>query len=513
MPQPSSGGCPTRIHRSRQSNVTVPDVGISAWVLREAGLRGGKPALVDGLTGEVLTFSELERRANAAAAGLWAAGVGPGEVVGVMSHNQPAFVTAFHAVLRAGAAWSPVNPLSTTGDVVKQLTEVGARTLIVAEECAAKGIAAARAIGIRLYVLGHRAGCPPFEELYAHSSSGASGPLHEVSDATAALPFSSGTTGEPKGVTHAHRHMVANLEQLRLAWHLDTEDVLSGVLPFSHIYGNVVLNLALLVGATTVTLPRFDLRSFLETVQQHGVTRGFLAPPVILQLAQAGEVSGYDLSSMRHVICGAAPLDGALAERTFSRTGCMVRQAYGSTEALAALTAQDDDFEESPPGSVGRLLPGTEARLVNPETGADVRPGEPGELWIRGPQVATTGWLRTGDLARVDGEYFTIVDRLKDLIKYKGYQVAPAELEALLLSHPDVVDACVVGVPDPLAGEAPRAFVVGDGIDPESLMEWVADRVAPYKKVRSVQLVNEIPRSPAGKILRKLLQGRILPED
>jgi acyl-CoA synthetase (AMP-forming)/AMP-acid ligase II len=234
----------------------------------------------------------------------------------------------------------------------------------------------------------------------------------------------------------------------------------------------------------------------------------------VIGLANSGS-GGYDLSSLRHALCGAAPLDVEVARRAEAVLGCPIRQGYGMTEASPGVTLVVSDGLE---GTVGTLLPGTSARVVDPGSGEDAVEGE---LWVRGPQVmagysgdpvatAATlvdGWLRTGDVARVEGGVFRIVDRLKELIKYKGYQVAPAELEALLLGHPEVLDVAVVGVPHAEGGEAPKAFVVVEGdVDAEALMAWVADRVAPYKKVRAVEFVEEIPKSPSGKILRRLLR-------
>jgi acyl-CoA synthetase (AMP-forming)/AMP-acid ligase II len=244
---------------------------------------------------------------------------------------------------------------------------------------------------------------------------------------------------------------------------------------------------------------------------------------MVLALATAPAVDDHDLSSLRRGICGAAPLNVEVTERAEKRLGCLIRQGYGMTEASPGThQVADADFAATPAGSVGRLVAGTEARIVDPASGEDVPDGEPGELWVRGPQVmagylddpgatAATlvdGWLRTGDLARVDPDgVFWIVDRLKELIKYKGYQVAPAELEALLLTHPDVTDAAVIGVPHAEGGEAPKAFVVtARPTGADALMAWVAERVAPYKKVRAVEFVDAIPKSPSGKILRRQLR-------
>ena len=302
------------------------------------------------------------------------------------------------------------------------------------------------------------------------------------------------------------------------------DDVQAAVLPFFHIYGfTIILDSGLLGGAKVVTLPRFELDEYLRTLAEHRITRAYFAPPMVLALANAPQVEDYDLSSLRFALCGAAPLDVAVTQRAERRLGCLIRQGYGMTEASPG-THQvfDDDFAVTPPGSVGRLSPNTQARVVRPGTDDDVADGETGELLIRGPQVmagyldapeatAATiadGWLHTGDLVRVDDDgVFWIVDRLKELIKYKGYQVAPAELEAVLLTHPAVLDAAVVGVPHTEGGEAPKAFAVtAEPVTAEELMAFVAGRVAPYKKVREVEFVEQIPRSPTGKILRRLLK-------
>jgi acyl-CoA synthetase (AMP-forming)/AMP-acid ligase II len=286
----------------------------------------------------------------------------------------------------------------------------------------------------------------------------------------------------------------------------------------------VVLNLGLAKGAAIVTMPRFDLDGLLENMERHEVTWLHIAPPVVLAFASAPGVDERDFSALKMVISGAAPLDADLARRAEERIGAPIRQGYGMTE-LSPVSHKSPIARaaETPPGSVGPLLPATEARLVDPESGEDVAPGEEGEIWVRGPQVmqgylgndeatretlTDDGWLRTGDIGRVDDDgNFYIVDRLKELIKYKAYQVPPAELEAVLVGHPKVRDAGVVGVPHEEGGEAPKAFVVADdGLAADEVMSYVAERVAPYKRVREVEFVDEIPKSASGKILRRLLR-------
>ncbi|NKQ51380.1 4-coumarate--CoA ligase family protein [Amycolatopsis sp. K13G38] len=502
------------IYRSPLPDIAIPDVTLTEFVIGGARRYGDATALVDGVTGESLTYAELRDSVYSAAAGLAALGLGPGDVVALMSHNQPRFAVALHAAIAAGAAVTPVNPVFTPAEVVKQLTAAKAKVLIVAEEAEAKGREAAAAAGIEhVFTLGSlpAGGEPPAQDL-------------DPAATVAVLPFSSGTTGVPKGVRLTHRNLVANLAQTRVGWKIGRDDVQAAVLPFFHIYGfTIILNSGLLAGAKVVTLPRFEPRGYLAALARYRVTRAYFAPPMVLTLATAPEVEDYDLSSLRFALCGAAPLDVEVTERAEKRLGCRIRQGYGMTEASPG-THQvfDDEFATVPPGSVGRLSPNTEARLVEPGTDTDVGPGETGELLIRGPQVmagylnnpeataatVTDGWLHTGDLVRADDDgVFWIVDRLKELIKYKGYQVAPAELESVLLTHPGVRDAAVVGVPHAEGGEAPKAFVVaGKPLDGEELMAYVAERVAPYKKVREIEFIDAIPKSPTGKILRRMLK-------
>ena len=323
-----------------------------------------------------------------------------------------------------------------------------------------------------------------------------------------------------------HRSVAANVAQSRTCLGVEPDDVVIAFLPFFHVMGQTcVMATALVSGATLVSLPRFDLEQFLQTIQDHRVTVALVVPPVMNALARHPAVDRYDLSSLRLVGCGAAPLGAETEAAVASRLGCHVGQGFGMTEASALVAGPTFDSANVQRGSSGWLVPNTEARIVDPATGDDLGPGDTGELWVRGPQVfagylnrpeatAATldsdGWLRTGDVAHIDADgYVFITDRLKELIKVKGYQVAPAELEALLITHPAVADAAVIGRPDDDAGEVPVAYVVpGDDLDIDELLSWVAERVAPYKRLRAVEIVEEIPKSPSGKILRRMLRDR-----
>ncbi|HLJ08186.1 MAG TPA: AMP-binding protein, partial [Acidimicrobiia bacterium] len=418
----------------------------------------------------------------------------------------------------AGGVVTTLNPLLTGREASEQVRHSRAKLLLVDDASDDKGDEDALTTG-----------CPSLalERLWAtdgHDELPQPGPEFDPATDLAALPYSSGTTGVAKGVMLTHRNLVANLAQFAPMWPYRADDVVCAVVPMAHIYGmNVIMNLALASGSAIVTLPRFSVEAYLGAVERFGVTRLHLAPPMVLQLVNS-DVAAFDLSSVRWAVSGAAPLDAELAARFEQKFGVPVAQGYGMTEASPGThLVPERDQGRAPAGSVGWLMPNTECRLVDPASGTDS--DSEGELWIRGPQVmagyledpvataqalSDDGWLRTGDIGRYeDGAYF-IVDRLKELIKYKGHQVAPAELEALLLTHPGVADAAVVGVPDQDAGEVPKAFVVPAGdLDPQDLLAWVSARVAPYKRIRAVEVVETIPKSPSGKILRRVLRDRV----
>ena len=497
--------------RSPYPDVQVPEVSLTEYVLGGAEQRGDKPALIDGASGAVTSYAELAQRVRAVAAGLAAEGIGPGDALGLLAPNDPAWAVAYHAVISLGGVVSSINPLLTPDEIAKQLRSADAKAVIAAEP-------------LRTAVA--NAGRPVFMlDSLPTADADPGAPAIDPAGDLAALPFSSGTTGLSKGVMLTHRNLVANMEQIRSVHRISGDDVLVGVLPFFHIYGQVVvLNLGLSQGATIVTMPRFEMAAFLDVLEQRRVTRAHIAPPVVLGLTKVPGVEGRELA-LKVVISGAAPLDAETANRASERLGAPVRQGYGMTEASPVThIAADDELEELDPGTIGPLVSSTEGRLVDPETGEDTDGA--GELWIRGPQVmrgyladkeatAATltddGWLKTGDVASVqEGGVFRIVDRVKELIKYKGYQVPPAELEALLISHPAVADAAVIPIPDESGGEAPKACVVAAGaeLDADQLMAWVAERVAPYKRIRAVEVVDEIPKSASGKIMRRLLRDR-----
>ena len=512
------------IHRSPMPDVEIPDITITAHVLRKAGELADRPALIDGPSDRTYTFSQLSEMIHRFAGGLRARGFGKGDVLALMAPNVPEYAIVFHGVAVAGGTVTTVNPTYGAEEVRFQLEDAGATMLVTVgmfAETAAEAITGTKVSEV-MTIDGTEGTANALELLAAD-------PIEQVpvdlDEDVVVLPYSSGTTGLPKGVMLTHRNLVANALQTEPCIQPVEHEVALAFLPFFHIYGmSVLMNLGLSTGATVVTMPRFDLDQALELTQRHRVTRFYAVPPVVLALAKHPLVDQYDLSSLVQVFSGAAPLGAELAAEAAKRVGCEVVQGYGMTElSPVSHCTVEGDFR---PGTSGITVGSTEIRLVDPVTGEDRDVGEEGELWVRGPQVmkgylnnaeATRntidgdGWLHTGDVAVLDEhDHVSIVDRVKELIKYKGFQVPPAELEALLIAHPKVADVAVIGVADDEAGELPKAFVVaqpGVQLTAEDLQEYVASHLASYKKIRIVEFVDEIPKSPSGKILRRLLRG------
>lgn len=514
------------IYRSRLPDLDVPDVPLTDFVLAEAPARAATPAIVCGVTGATLTYGDVCERIRAAAAGLHRRGFARGDVLAMLSPNTPEYPLMFHAAARLGGTVTTVNPLYTVDEIVKQLTDAGARWLVTVPALMDRARMIAERIGAReIFSFGDADGATSFAALAADAGEPPPVAIDAARDVVA-LPYSSGTTGLPKGVMLTHKNLVANLMQVEATGLLRPGDRCIAVLPFFHIYGlTVILNVGLKSGATLVSLPRFELDGFLRALAQHRITHAFCVPPIVLALAKHPSVAEHDLSSLRIVFSGAAPLDDGLARACSERLGVLVTQGYGMTETSPVTHLVPGDPARARSGSVGPVVPSTECKVADVATGAPLPAGERGEICVRGPQImkgylnnpdATRamiddeGWLHTGDIGYADEDgYFFVVDRVKELIKYKGMQVAPAELEALLVAHPAVADAAVVPSPDEEAGEVPKAFVVKKSeIGADELMAWVAARVAPHKKVRRLEFIDQIPKSPSGKILRRLLVER-----
>jgi acyl-CoA synthetase (AMP-forming)/AMP-acid ligase II len=499
--------------------IDVPQTAVTPLVLRHAERLGERPALIDADGARTITYGALPGLIGRMAAGIARLGLGKGDVLALMAPNVPEFVVAFHAAATLGAIITPVNPTLTPDEARRQLADSGARLVVTLAELVPAASAAAAGTRVERVI----ALDDPIVQGDHEIGQVAVDPARDL----VALPYSSGTTGFAKGVMLTHRNLVANVVQVEWVFGVGESDTIAAVLPFFHIYGLTVnMNLALARGVTVVTMRRFELDAFLGAVERHRVTRAFLVPPILLALAKHPAVDRHDTSSLRVIVSGAAPLDGDLARACGARIGCDVYQGYGLTEASPVTHLPPDGPDAaSHPGTVGPALPGTECRAVDPVTRAPLPDGSDGEIAVRGPQVmagyledeeATAaaidaeGWLYTGDLGHIDADgRLHLVDRLKELIKVRGFQVAPAELEALLVSHPAVADAAVIPVTDRRGNEAPKALVVLRApAETAELQRFVAERVAPHKRLRRVEVVDAVPRTPSGKILRRVLIDR-----
>ena len=512
------------IHASPLPEVEIPETTITAHALRRAAELADRVAIRDAAGTSSYTYSALSEAIHKLAGGLAQRGIGPGKVVGLMAPNVPEYAIVFHGVAVAGGAVTTINPTYGPEEVQHQLQDAGAVMLFTVSAFLETAKAATKDTAVsEIVVIGEAAaGAIAMAELFAEAIEQV--PVNTATH-TVALPYSSGTTGLPKGVMLSHRNLVANIQQCIHAIRYQEDEVALAALPFFHIYGmQILMNGLLSNGVTSITMPRFDMVEALQAVQELKITRFFAVPPIVLGLATAPIVDDYDTSSIHQVFSGAAPLGAELAAQAEQRLGCEVVQGYGMTElSPVSHSTVEGDFR---PGTSGVTISNTESRIVDPDTGKDQPVGERGELWVRGPQVMTgylnnptataetvdaDGWLHTGDIAIIDEHgHMSIVDRMKELIKFKGFQVAPAELEALLITHPKIADVAVIGVPDDAAGEVPKAFVTtvpGADLALEEVQELVSAHLVSYKQIQQLQIIDAIPKSASGKILRKDLRS------
>jgi acyl-CoA synthetase (AMP-forming)/AMP-acid ligase II len=470
-------------------------------VLRAAERHPARTAISDARSGRTLTFGQLADGARRVAAGLAERGIGHHDVVAIVAGNGPEYAVALYGSLAAGAVVESANPALTTSELTHHFG-IGEPKLVFTDEHSDAAVRAAHANAIRLEHLGSLLAAPR------------SGPVRREPDDPALLFPSSGTTGLPKLALHTHAGTTAFLhafERVPTA-RLEPTDVVAVAVPFGHLFGSGILTHALTSGATVVTAPTFELEEFLRMLQDSGATVVPATPPLVAALARHPLIDRLDLSALRLVIASAAPCAPELQDAVEARLNCVVGDFLGLTEAWCVAPAADPVVR----GSVGRLAPNLEAMIVDPDTGEPLGPDARGELWIRGPQVMATyvgmdavdGWFATGDLCRFDADgNLYMLDRLKELIKVGGNSVAPAEVERELCAHPAVADAAVVGRSDPERGQVPVAYVsLGAAAEPGELQAWLADRLAPWKRPREVIVVERVPRTPAGKLLRRAFQ-------
>jgi long-chain acyl-CoA synthetase len=505
-------------------------------ILQSCQRNASKTALIDTSCDRRFTFGEYGSLVESLAHGLISTGLAPGEVVAIFLPNSWEFAIAYHAATLAGGIPTLLNPAYREREIRYQLENSGAVFLIsdapLLENVNLANLPALR----RVFTTRHEcAGCEEFASLLRPALSNASAkfpdPREDSRLSIAALPYSSGTTGLPKGVMLSHHNLVANVYQVLgpNAASLTPDDIMLCFLPLYHIYGlTVALTLSLTLGSTLVLVPRFDLQKLCALLVQEGVTMMPMVPPAINALCQAVEAGIFPKNhKVRWIKSGAAPLAPELARRLTDLTGIPVNQGYGMTEASPVThVGYVAPPEMNRPASVGQPLALTECKIVD-LAGNEVAPGEQGELAMRGPQImlgywkelqATAvalrdGWYFSGDIVRTDADgFYYVLDRSKEMIKYKGFPVAPAEVEAVLLEHSAVRDCGVVAKPDLAAGEIPCAFVVlREGFTPSAALEtelcgFVADRLARHKQPREIRFVDVVPRTPSGKILRRELR-------
>ena len=513
-------------------------------VLASCRRNPNKTALVDASSNRRMTYAEYGETVEAIARGLIVAGVKPGDVVAVFLANSWEFCTAFHAAQLAGAIPTLLNPTYREREVRYQLENSGA-VLLITDGANIQGINLSGLPNLRRVYTTRQAaaGSEPFSNLLTAASTSYPRPDQLSDQVLAVLPYSSGTTGLPKGVMLSHYNLIANIFQFigPNATALSPADTILCCLPLYHIYGlNVILNPALVLGATVVLMPRFNAQQLAELVVRESVTMMPLVPPAINALCQAAEAGHFPRDHKVHwVKSGAAPLAPDLPRRFTALTNILVCQGYGMTEASPVTHVGFLDPALYHPDSIGHPLAQTDCRVLSqceidpadtPDDLTEAASGQPGELVMRGPQfmlgywkepqataaVLRDGWYWSGDIVTRDREgFYRVVDRRKEMIKYKGFPVAPAEVEAVLLEHPAVKECGVVGKSNPDAGEISVAFVaLRDGfVDSpklgDELCAFVADRLTHYKQPREVHFVDAVPKTASGKILRRELRKQM----
>ncbi|CAL5328519.1 unnamed protein product [Camellia sinensis] len=527
------------IFRSKLPDIYIPNhLPLHTYCFENISQFSSRPCIINGSTGDTYTYADVELIARKVSAGLNNLGIRQGDVIMLLLHNSPEFVFSFLGASYSGITITTANPFYTPAEIEKQAKASKAK-LIITQSCYVEKVTEfGKENDIKIVSTDSTPGnsCLHFSELSQADETNA--PAVKINpDDVVALPYSSGTTGLPKGVMLTHKGLVTSVAQQvdgenpNLYFH--SEDVIMCVLPLFHIYSlNSVLLCALRVGAAILIMQKFEIKLLMELVHKYKVTIAPFAPPIVLAIANSPVFDDYDLSSIRTVMSGGAPMGKELEDTVRAKLpNAKLGQGYGMTEAgpvLSMCLAFAKEPFEIKSGSCGTVVRNAEMKIVDPDTGASLPQNQAGEICIRGDQImkgylndpeATErtidkeGWLHTGDIGYIDdNDELFIVDRLKELIKYKGFQVAPAELEAMLIAHPDISDAAVVPMKDEAAGEVPVAFVIranGSKITEDEIKQYISKQVVFYKRINRVFFADSIPKAPSGKILRKDLRAKL----